>query len=81
MHGQRASIDFRRRVVTAIAEAMSRRQAAVRFGVSAASVVRWHQGLTATGTVAPRKQAGDRRSGRIEAHGAIILDLRARRRT
>lgn len=69
------SIDLRRRIVAAIVEGMSRRQAAVRFGVSAASAVRWHQRLKATGTVAPSKQGGDRRSGRIEAHGTIILGL------
>ena len=37
------SVDLRDRVVAAIASGLSRRQAAVRFGVSAASAVRWQQ--------------------------------------
>ena len=35
------SLDLRERVVSAVAAGMSRRQAAERFGVSAASAVRW----------------------------------------
>ena len=69
------SIDLRHRVVAAIAEGMSRRQAAARFGVSAASAVRWHQRFKASGTVAPSRQGGDRRSGRIEAYSEVILGL------
>jgi transposase len=69
------SVDLRRRVVAAIVEGMSRRQAADRFGVSAASAVRWHQRFEATGTVAPSRQGGDRRSGRIEAYSEVILGL------
>jgi transposase len=69
------SVDLRHRVVAAIVEGMSRRQAAARFGVSAASAVRWHQRFKASGTVAPSRQGGDRRSGRIEAHSEIILGL------
>lgn len=37
------SLDLRQRVVNAIAAGMSRRQAADRFGVSAASAVRWQK--------------------------------------
>src|SRR6476469_5239883 len=69
------SVDLRHRVVAAIAEGMSRRQAAARFGVSAASAVRWHQRFKASGTVAPSRQGGDRRSGRIEAYSEVILGL------
>jgi transposase len=69
------SIDLRHRVVAAIAEGMSRRQAAARFGVSAASAVRWHQRFKASGTVAPSRQGGDRRSGRIETYSEVILGL------
>jgi transposase len=35
------SLDLRERVLAAIAGGMSRRQAALRFGVSAASASRW----------------------------------------
>jgi transposase len=62
------SVDLRHRVVAAIVEGISRRQAAARFGVSTASAVRWYQRFKASGTVAPSRQGGDRRSGWIEAH-------------
>ena len=67
------SVDLRRRVVAAISEGMSCRQAAIRFGVSAASAIRWHALERSGGEIAPRKQGGDRRSGRIEAEAAFIL--------
>lgn len=69
------SVDLRKRVVDAIASGMSRRQAAVRFGVSAASAVRWHKQFRETGTVQPDKQGGDRRSRHIDAHAAVVLGL------
>ncbi len=69
------SVDLRHRVVAAVVEGMSRRQAAARFGVSAASAVRWHQRFKASGTGAPSRQGGDRRSGRIEAYSEVILGL------
>ena len=68
------SVDLRDRVVAAIAGGLSRRQAAVRFGVSAASAVRWQQLANQHGTSAPQQQGGDRRSMRIEAHAGLILD-------
>jgi len=67
------SVDLRCRVVEAVEQGMSRRQAATRFGVSAASAVRWHQRYSTTGTVAPRGQGGDRKSKHVEAHAAFIL--------
>jgi transposase len=69
------SFDLRKRVVDAIASGMSRRQAAARFGVSAASAIRWQQQLVETGTVQSAKQGGDRRSRRIDVHAATILAL------
>ena len=67
------SVDLRRRVVGAIADGMSCRQAAARFKVSPASAIRWRAQEHRTGDVAPKKQGGDRRSGRIEAQAAFIL--------
>jgi transposase len=69
------SVDLRKRVVDAVAAGMSRRQAAERFGVSAASAVRWQKQLNETGTIQSDKQGGDRRSKRIDAHAAVILAL------
>lgn len=66
------SVDLRQRVVDAVAQGMSRRQAAVRFGVSVASAIRWAAQQEATGTVAPKKQGGDRRSARIEKEADFI---------
>ena len=60
------SVDLRERVVCAIADGSSCRQAAIRFGVSAPSAIRWWQMELATGSVAPGPLGGDRRSGRIE---------------
>lgn len=68
------SADLRDRVVAAIASGLSRRQAAVRLGVSAASAVRWQQLANQHGTPAPQQQGGDRRAMRIEAHAKLILE-------
>ncbi|WP_436041072.1 helix-turn-helix domain-containing protein [Rhizobium sp. LjRoot98] len=61
------SLDLRQRVVNAIAAGISRRQAAERFGVSAASAVRWQKQFSDTGTIQFDKQGGDRRSKYIDA--------------
>jgi len=66
------SVDLRERVVGAVADGMSCRAAAVRFGVSAASAIRWRQRAVREGSPAPKPQGGDRRSGRIDAHGHLI---------
>ena len=72
------SVDLRERVVGAVAAGVSCRAAAARFGVSASSAIRWCARLRETGSVLPQGLGGDRRSGRIEAHAARILDLVAR---
>jgi transposase len=65
------SVDLRGRVVAAIAGGLSRRQAAVRFGVSAASAIRWRQLATQHGTCAT---ATGRRSTFDEDRGACRVD-------
>jgi transposase len=67
------SVDLRERVIAAVEGGVSGRQAALRFEVSASSVSRWRSKLTQEGQIAPRRQGGDRRSGRIEAHAETIL--------
>ena len=52
---------------------MSRRAASERFGVSAASAIRWVRAWRETGRQAAKRQGGDRRSERIEAYRSIIL--------
>ncbi len=69
------SVDLRERVVAAIAAGASCRAAAARFGVSAASAIRWRALERETGSVAPKAPGGDRRSERIEAQAPLILGL------
>ena len=73
------SVDLRERVVAAVAAGSSCREAALRFGVSASSAIRWCGMAHQTGSVAPGPLGGDRRSARIEAHAALILSLIERR--
>jgi transposase len=67
------SVDLRERVCEAISEGLSRHQAAARFKVSASSAIRWQAQKQTSGTVAPARVGGDRRSARIEAEAAFIL--------
>lgn len=69
------SNDLRSRVVAAVSGGMSCRAAAGRFGVAASTAVKLVRRWRDAGTLAPRPQGGDRRSGRIEAHGEEILAL------
>lgn len=68
------SVDLRHRACEAVTvDDLSCRAAARRFKVGVASVVRWCAQLKTTGSVAPQKQGGDRRSGRVEAEATFIL--------
>jgi transposase len=71
--GRVLSQDLRDRVVAAVEGGMSCRQAALRFGVSAASAIRWRRLAFEHGTPAAKAQGGDRRSARIEAHAGFLL--------
>ena len=71
--GRVLSQDLRDRVVAAVEGGVSCRQAAVRFGVSAASAIRWRQLALEHGTPVAKAQGGDRRSARIEAHAGFLL--------
>ena len=68
------SVDLRQRVIAAIDGGLSCRAAAERFGVSAASAIRWRDRQKKAGDFTPRKQGGDRRSQHIEEHSQLILD-------
>ena len=67
--GKPLSMDLRERVVGAISGGMSRRAAAARFGVSAASAVRWAALQRDQGKPAAKPQGGDTRSAKTEATG------------
>ena len=66
------SFDLRSRVLAAIDEGLSCRQAATRFGVSASSALRWQAQRRAGGDPRPKPQGGDRLSHRTEAHAELI---------
>lgn len=69
------SLDLRIRVLAAVEAGASHREAAERFGVSAASVSRWRARARERGDPRPGPLGGDRRSGRIEAQGGLIRAL------
>jgi transposase len=69
------SNDLRKRVLAAVDGGLSCRQAAERFGVSAASAIRWNDRRRREGNFDAKALGGDRRSGRIEAHGELIVSL------
>lgn len=69
------SLDLRVRTLAAVKAGASHREAAERFGVSAASVSRWRTRERQQGDARPKALGGDRRSGRIEAHKETILAL------
>ena len=56
---------------------MSCRAAAQRFGVSAASAIRWRAQERREGDIRPKLQGGDRHSQRIDAHAELILSALA----
>lgn len=67
------SNDLRERVVAAVLGGESCVSAALRFGVSPSSVIKWRRRYRLTGTVAPDKMGGRRRPI-LEAHRAFILE-------
>jgi transposase len=67
------SEDLRFRVIAAVDGGLSRRAAAERFGVAAASAVRWVREWRDTGSTRAKLQGCDMRSRRIEAYRDVIL--------
>ncbi len=67
------SMDLRLRVVREAAADVPIRVVARQFKVSPSFVSKLHSRYQRTGSVAPDKQGGDKRSHRIEAHGGWLL--------
>jgi transposase len=67
------SEDLRSRVIAAVDGGLSRRAAAGRFGIAAASAVRWVREWRESGVTRAKPQGGDKRSRRIEAYREVIL--------
>ena len=69
------SLVLRKRVIAAILAGLSCRAAAAQFGIAPSAAVKWHRRWRDAGSVAPRAQGGDTRSGRVEAPGPAILAI------
>jgi transposase len=67
------SEDLRERVVAAVEDGRSRRQAASLFGVGISTVIHWVRRFHETGSVAAKPMGGDRRS-RLTQERAFILE-------
>ena len=67
------STDLRERVVAAVLSGGSCRSVAVRFGVAASTVVKWHRRYRESGSVAPGKMGGHRRRV-LEPHREFIVE-------
>ena len=70
---QTLSEDLRSRLIAAVDGGMTRRGAARRFEVGASTAIRWVREWRATGSPRAKPKGGDRRSHKVEAHGAFIL--------
>ena len=60
------SLDLRERVIAAIEEGASCREAAERFSVGVATAIRWRARLRAEGEIAAKPMGGDRHSHRTD---------------
>lgn len=69
------SEDLRIRAVEAVANGMSRRQAAKLFKLGASSVIRWTDQHDQTGTVSAKPMGGSRRTSIAGADREWLLDL------
>jgi transposase len=78
--GKPLSMDLRSRALAAVDEGTSCRAAARRFGVAAATVIRWHDQRRSTGAYGAKPQGGDTRSRRIETYRDTVLALYGARR-
>lgn len=72
--GKPYSLDLRERVVTALEDGLSTRQAAVQFSVSIAAVGEWGRRKRAQGNVLPAKQ-GKPAGSVLDAHAEFILGV------
>lgn len=68
------SADLRQRVIAAIEDGMSTREAARRFRIGISTAGNWYRRYRETGETQPRKQGQPSRS-KLDAHEAFILGL------
>lgn len=74
------SVDLRVRVLQTVAAGASHREAADRYGVSAASVSRWRKREREQGAPRPLALGGDRRSKAMEGQADTIMAIMAANR-
>lgn len=74
------SVDLRVRVLAAVSGGATHREAAERFGESAASVSRWRNLQLRQGDVRPSPLGGDRNSHKTEVHADAIMTWLAEHR-
>jgi transposase len=67
------SVDLRERVIEAVEEGASRREAAERFEVSVSSAIKWLQGWRLEGRRAPKPRGGSQSP--LEDHAPALLAL------
>ena len=72
--GKPYSMDLRKRVVAAVEEGMSTRQAAARYSIGIATAGAWARLKRAKGTVTPAKQ-GKPKGSVLDGHAGFILGL------
>ena len=72
--GKPYSMDLRERVIAAVEDGMSTRQAAARFSIGIATAGAWARLKRATGAVRPAKQ-GKPKGSVLDAHGEFIFGL------
>jgi transposase len=68
------SLDLRQRVVMAIEEGLSSREAARRFAIGIATAGAWHRLWRRTGDVQPGRQ-GKPKGSKLDAHEEFVLGL------
>ena len=66
------SVDLRERVVRFVISGHSRHEAAVHFGVSVSSAIKWVAAYLARGEIAP-KPLGGRRFSKLDPHRAFLI--------
>ena len=67
--------DLRERLVRAVEDGASMREAADLYAVAPSTVVKVHQRWRETGVVSAKPMGGDQRSHRLEAHADLIMGL------
>lgn len=73
--GKPYSVDLRERVVAAVEKGgLSRRRAALRFGVGISTVIHWVRRFRETGSVAPGKMGGHKPKAIRGEHRAFLLE-------